>query len=224
MVQPYPKPLAPQADLGVFKAYCRPDTATLKLKHKLFSFSGDDAVVTDNNSGDVVFKCSGSLLSGGGRRVVSDAAGNTLYALARKVYHDAALHDVAFVAEDAAGREVFEVRGLSCIRAAAQATFPHAARQGLTQILFLKTDDSWGGYSDVVIEETGAVVAQICPDLLEVRHLIEDRQTYYLVVAPGVDLALVTAMAVCFDELKNKGEWNGTYRGVSLSKTGGVAL
>lgn len=86
----------------------------------------------------MVFKCSGQLLSGGGRRgewgirwrpwrgalgpsfahttitVVTDAAGNTLYALSRKVYHDAILHDVAFVAEDGVGREVFEVRGLAC--------------------------------------------------------------------------------------------------------------
>ncbi|WOO77458.1 uncharacterized protein LOC62_01G001037 [Vanrija pseudolonga] len=223
MVQPYPKPLAPQADLGVFKAFCRKSITTLELKHKLFSFSGDDAVVTDSTTGDVVFKCSGQLLSGGGRRVVTDAAGNTLYSLSRQVYHDALLHDVPFVAEDGVGKEVFEVRGLACIRAAARATFPRPT-DGRTQTLFLKTDASWGGYSDVVTEDTGVCVAQICPDLLEVRHLIEDRQTYYLVIAPGVDIALVTAMAICFDELKNKGEWNGTYRGITLSKTGGIVL
>ena len=58
--------------------------------------------------------------------------------------------------------------------------------------------------ADIVDEATGAVVAQIDRKLLRARQMFFDQQTYAVIVAPGVDLALIAALCVCFDEKNNE--------------------
>jgi uncharacterized protein YxjI len=57
---------------------------------------------------------------------------------------------------------------------------------------------------DIVNETTGMVVAQIDCKLLWGCEVFFDQQTYAVMVAPGVDLALIAALCVCFDEKNNE--------------------
>ncbi|KAG5927772.1 hypothetical protein E4U42_001819 [Claviceps africana] len=60
---------------------------------------------------------------------------------------------------------------------------------------------NWGTTSaDIQCERTGATVARISRAL----ELLVNRQSYTLVVAPGVDMALMVALCVALDEKKKE--------------------
>ena len=70
----------------------------------------------------------------------------------------------------------------------------------------LKMKGNWfDTRADIVDETTNTVVAQIDRKLLSGRDLFFDRQTYAVIVAPGVDMALIAALCICFDEKNNEG-------------------
>ena len=50
----------------------------------------------------------------------------------------------------------------------------------------------------------GTVVAQISRSVFNVRELMGGQQTYYVTIAPGVDLAMMAAVCVCLDERENE--------------------
>ena len=58
-------------------------------------------------------------------------------------------------------------------------------------------------YADIVDEATGAVAARIDRQVLNKREIFGGQQTYALVVAPGVDMALMVAACVAMDEKNN---------------------
>ena len=49
----------------------------------------------------------------------------------------------------------------------------------------------------------GRPVATIGRSYMNFGQMFSDRQTYYVTVAPGVDLALMAAICVCLDEREN---------------------
>lgn len=68
----------------------------------------------------------------------------------------------------------------------------------------------WYDHSaDIVNDKTGQSVARIDRKLLSGRDLVFGQQTYAVVVAPGVDAALIAALCICFDEKNNeeRGDW-----------------
>lgn len=58
--------------------------------------------------------------------------------------------------------------------------------------------------ADIVCKNTGAVVARIDRKLLSGRDIFGGKQTYALVVAPGVDMALMVALCIALDEKNNE--------------------
>jgi uncharacterized protein YxjI len=85
----------------------------------------------------------------------------------------------------------------------ATATFTNPAT-GVTHSLKMK--GNWLDSSAQIVDEaTGAVVATIERKLLSGRDILFGQQTYALVVAPGVDMAIMAAMCICMDEKNNEG-------------------
>jgi uncharacterized protein YxjI len=56
----------------------------------------------------------------------------------------------------------------------------------------------------ITIGDGGQVIAQISRKIFNARELIGGQQTYYVTVAPGVDVAMVAAFCVCLDEAENE--------------------
>lgn len=52
-------------------------------------------------------------------------------------------------------------------------------------------------------DDTGHVVARIDRKLLNARQLLFDQDSYGVVVAPGMDMAIVAAMCICLDDKAN---------------------
>jgi uncharacterized protein YxjI len=58
--------------------------------------------------------------------------------------------------------------------------------------------------AEIVDAQSGAVAARIDRKVFNLREAVMDHQTYYLTVAPGVDVALMVALCVCLDEMQNE--------------------
>jgi uncharacterized protein YxjI len=58
--------------------------------------------------------------------------------------------------------------------------------------------------ADIVDESTGMIVAQI-KRKLSGSDILFGQQTYGVVIAPGVDMALMACMCICMDEKNNEG-------------------
>ncbi|WVF71015.1 hypothetical protein IAT40_005811 [Kwoniella sp. CBS 6097] len=182
--------------LGVFPNYYAQQPTTLVLKEKVFSFSGDDFSVKDTN-GYTVVRCHGQALSWRDRKVIVDANNNFLFGLRNKMM---AIHKT-FIAENEGGTEIFRIRKRLSFGSKMEATFHNPATS--QEVTLLLRGDFWGGSADITVEN-GPVVAQITRELMNARQIFGGQQTYFVTVAPGVDLALIAALCICFDEAKNE--------------------
>jgi uncharacterized protein YxjI len=54
--------------------------------------------------------------------------------------------------------------------------------------------------ADIVDQDSGQVVARIDRQRWNSRNIIFGQNTYAVIVAPGVDSALIAALCICFDE------------------------
>jgi uncharacterized protein YxjI len=81
-------------------------------------------------------------------------------------------------------------------------TFNNALAGG-TPIELTMKGDFLDRNAEIIDTATGQPVAQIRRSGFNARNLIGGQDTYHVAVAPGVDLSLITAICVCFDE-KNR--------------------
>lgn len=82
----------------------------------------------------------------------------------------------------------------------ATATFTDRNDKAIT----LNMKGGWYDHSaDIVNHKNGQTVARIDRKLLSGRDLAFGQQTYAVIVAPGVDAALIAALCICFDEKNN---------------------
>lgn len=57
---------------------------------------------------------------------------------------------------------------------------------------------------DMILVETGQRVAHVSRNIMSMKDWFADKQTYFVTVEPGVDLAfIIAALAVTFDERNN---------------------
>ncbi|WWC96582.1 hypothetical protein V866_003450 [Kwoniella sp. B9012] len=182
--------------LGLHPNYFAKQPTTLVLREKVFSWSGDDFSVKDTN-GFTVVKCHGQAISFRDRKVINDPNGNFLFGLRNKLL---SIHKT-FIGETQDERELFRIKKRMSFGSKMEATFTNpATNQPITLLL---KGDFWGGSADISIEN-GPVVAQISRQVFNMREVFTDQQTYFVTVAPGVDLALIAAICICFDEAKNE--------------------
>jgi len=83
------------------------------------------------------------------------------------------------------------------------ATFVNAASDGKNIELCIRGD--WLDKSaQITIGEGGPVAASINRSIMNAGQILGGQQTYYVTVAPGVDLSLMAALCVCLDEKENE--------------------
>lgn len=178
--------------IGIFKQFISKEPQTIVLREKVLSLSGDSFNIKSVN-GKPLLKVQGAWVSISGRKRVEDVNGNHLFDIVKELLH---LH-ATYAIESPRGEKMCEVR--NNIRATASFT----GLNGKTVTLEMK--GSWLDYTaDIVDNKTGLAVARIDRKLLSGRNLLFGQQTYAVVVAPGVDAALVAALCICFDEKNNE--------------------
>ncbi|KAF4462801.1 LURP-one-related 15 [Fusarium albosuccineum] len=172
-------------------------TETLVLKEKVLSLTGDSFEIKLAN-GQPILKVEGKVMSISGRKSVYDMQGNHLFDIVKEHFH---IH-TTFAVENPQGQKLMEVKSsFKLIGSKATATFTSA--DGKTDVL--EMNGGWLDYSaDIVDKTTNTVVARIDRKVLSGKDLLFGQQTYALMVAPNVDMALMAAMCICMDEKNNE--------------------
>ncbi|KAL1863358.1 hypothetical protein Plec18167_008220 [Paecilomyces lecythidis] len=184
--------------VAIFDHFIARQTETIILKEKIMSLSGDSFDVKLAN-GQPIFKVEGKVMTISGRKSVHDMSNNHLFDIVKEHFH---IH-TTFAAHDPAGNKFLQVKNnISFIGSKATATFT-SPKTG--QIVSLRMKGNWlDSVVDIVEDTTGIVVARINRNIFRGRDLFFGKQTYAAVVAPGVDMALIAAMCICFDEKNNE--------------------
>ncbi|KJZ74490.1 hypothetical protein HIM_06086 [Hirsutella minnesotensis 3608] len=190
-------------EIGVFKDYIARQPETLIVKEKVFSLSGDSFDIKLAN-GQPMFKVSGHAMSISSRMSMHDMSGNHMLDIRKEHFH---FHPT-YVAQDPKGNAFLTVRNAIKLFGS-KATAEFQSGHGRNETLAMK--GSWFDWSaDIVCKNTGAVVATI-DRKYKPREFLAAKQTYALKVMPGVDMALMCALCIAFDEANNdKGNRGGT--------------
>ncbi|RTE82167.1 hypothetical protein BHE90_003317 [Fusarium euwallaceae] len=190
-LQPAPR------QVGVFPNLIARQTETLVLKEKVLSLTGDSFEIKLAN-GQPILKVEGKLLSISGRKSVYDMQGNHLFDIVKKLLN---IH-TTFHVESPQGQVLMEVKSsFKLLGSKATATF--TSIDGKQDVLEMK--GGWLDYAaDIMDKTTGTAVARIDRKLLSGKDIFFGQQTYALVVAPNVDMALMAALCICMDEKNNE--------------------
>ncbi|EEU45641.1 uncharacterized protein NECHADRAFT_93841 [Fusarium vanettenii 77-13-4] len=190
-LQPAPR------QVGVFPNLIARQTETLVLKEKVLSLTGDSFDIKLAN-GQPILKVQGKMLSISGRKSVYDMQGNHLFDIVKKLLN---IH-TTFHVESPQGQVLMEVKSsFKLLGSKATATFTSA--DGKQDVLEMK--GGWLDYAaDIMDKTTGTAVARIDRKLLSGKDIFFGQQTYALVVAPNVDMALMAALCICMDEKNNE--------------------
>jgi len=187
---------APQP-IGIFAEFIASQTETLVLKEHVMSLSGDSFSIK-NTEGQAKFQVKGDVLSLSGRKHVTDMSGKPLFDIRKE---HLTIHST-YYCEDPQGQKIFEVKsGFAVFASKATATFTSA--NGKAEKLLMK--GNWLSTSaDIIDESTGMPIARIERKLLSGKDILFGQQTYNLIVAQNVDMALMVAMCIALDEKKEK--------------------
>lgn len=186
-------PPIPQAT-GLFPQFFTKGPEVIVLREKVLSLSGDSFSVKLAN-GTPILQVQGKVLSMSGRKRVSDMAGVHLFSIVKEHFH---LH-TTFLMQDPRGKTMVEVKNRSkLIGSKATATF--TSQNGCQEVLAIR--GKWLRNSAEIINEAqgGVVVARIDRKTFSVKNSLFGQQTYGVQIAPGVDMALIAALAICLDE------------------------
>jgi len=185
--------------IGLFPTFIAQRSETIVLKEKVMSLTGDSFSIKLAD-GTPLFQVEGKLMTITGRKRVTDMQGNHMFDIVKELLH---LHHV-WALEDASGKKIMEVKNkFQLIGSTAVATFT-STTTGKQEQLMMK-----GKWFDTTAEITdgtqgSAVVARMDRKLLSGKDIFFGQQTYGVVVAPGMDMALVAAMCICLDD-RNEG-------------------
>ncbi|KZV97444.1 DUF567-domain-containing protein [Exidia glandulosa HHB12029] len=187
---------APHA-IGVFPHFCQHRMPiALRIREKKLSFTGDDFKIKDAATGAVIFEVDGKAFSLHGRKEFLDAQGTHLFTLRKELFH---LH-TTFEGRTPDDRTLFTIKSSFSFGTKLTATYTNPTT-GQEEKLVLK-GDFFDRKAEIFWGEQ--VVARIDRNFVNAGQLIFDQQSYVLHVAPGVDIALLTAFCVALDEKANE--------------------
>ncbi|KAF2099774.1 DUF567-domain-containing protein [Rhizodiscina lignyota] len=187
--------------LGIFPQFIAQHNEELVLKEKLFSLSGDSFSITTVDGREIV-RVKGEAFSLSGRKHIMDLQDNTVFDIRKEHF---TIHTTYYI-QNAQEEKLMEIKSrFSIAGSKATITFNNALDGGRPVELTMK-GDFFARHADIIEEGSGEPIAQIRRKGLNARNLIGGQQTYIVAVAAGVDLSLVVAMCVCFDEKNNESE------------------
>ncbi|TFK96288.1 tubby C-terminal-like domain-containing protein [Pterulicium gracile] len=210
---PPPLQRVSQAPIGVNQAFSvHNQPVTLKLQEKQRSLTGDSFYIKDAASDQPVLECKAKSFSLHARKEFVDLQGRTLFHLKKKIL---ALHATFEGVSPDDETVLFTVKkSFSFGKVKLNATFRNAA-DGQEISLALR-----GDFFDraVRISPEGPVVGRISRDFFNAREIFSrGAQTYFLTIAPGVDVAMLAAICVILDQIYQENSVHGQNQGARSS-------
>lgn len=193
-------PPAPK-QIGVYQNLIARQSETLVLKEKVLSLSGDSFDISLAN-GQPILRVTGSAMSISGRKSVTDMQGQHLFDIRKEPFSIS----TKFYLADRNDNKIMEVKsGFNLLKYVvgniipSKSTCTFRSMDGTEENLLMKTS-FFANSADIIDQSNGTVVARIDRKMLSGKDIFFGQQTYAVVVAPGVDMALVAAMCICLDE------------------------
>ncbi|CAK1356749.1 hypothetical protein CB0940_12035 [Cercospora beticola] len=192
VLQSFQPPLGPSSNEQLYS----PQQITLTLTEKVWALG--DTFTVHTADGAQIMQVKGKVVSLHGKKKFSDMAGNELFTLAEKKLK---LHKT-FHAEAPTGHN-FDIEGnFSLGSSKSTVKFVNASDK---RPMELQVKGDWLDRSAKITlaSDRDRVVAQMSRSFLNAREVIGNKQTYFITVAPGVDLSLIAAICVAIDEREN---------------------
>ncbi|WRT66039.1 uncharacterized protein IL334_002991 [Kwoniella shivajii] len=166
----------------------------LVLQSDPFDNHGEDFCIRDLD-GEVRVVCRSSSASNG-RKVITDPQGNTMISIKSKTSISR-----SYIGEGKNGEEIFRMKKKFALGSSMEVSFQDtfSSRRRFIQL----RGDFWVGSADILLV-SGPLIAQFSRRQIQSKGLDPSKETYIVNVAPGVDLALITAICICFEESKDK--------------------
>jgi len=184
--------------LALFPEFIARGPETLIMKEQVMSI-GDDAFHVKTAAGATVLTISADALSLSRRKRVFAPDGTHLFT----IRHHLISIPSSYYVENPAGERIFEIKGkLHLLTSKAEGIFKNAVAGGREEKLLME-GSFFNRHTKITNERDGAVVAEIDRDMINLRQILADRQTYAVHVAPGIDIALIVAMVICLDERRD---------------------
>nr|XP_018265068.1 uncharacterized protein I303_03251 [Kwoniella dejecticola CBS 10117]OBR87226.1 hypothetical protein I303_03251 [Kwoniella dejecticola CBS 10117] len=110
----------------------------------------------------------------------------------------------SFVGEDASGKEILKVKKKFALGSSLEASFTDTLSGAPTSKGIQLRGGFWLGSADILVI-SGPLIAQFSRRKVDGQGLNPNKETYIVNVAPGVDLVLVTAICICFENAAEGG-------------------
>jgi len=169
---------------------------TLYLKEHVLSFSGDDFSIKDSN-GMSYFKCKGKYITIHDRKYLYDIYNNPIITIKENI----SFRFKQTLNDPKSGKKIASIKKTSLLsfRSLTVKFFNKATNR--KEILTVKGDLmslSCGIYY-------GSTMIARVSKKLDAKTIFTNKDTYALEIAPNVDMALMVAIAIIFDEFKHEG-------------------
>jgi len=194
---------AVEPTLGIYPGFVRQEPTTLIIKEH-FTW-GDPHFTIYNDQGEKEFEGTKVPTELHHSVLVSSEDGSHLYTVSDKLL---TVHKtfVGRDAQDETRKAIFQLTKNPGLHGKFEMTFVmHGDNHDVTShraVGLLIDQDFWGGSAQITYHDRP--IAQITKeDKLSINPLLTRHQTYRVDIAPGVDVALIAAVCICMDGMKN---------------------
>ncbi|KDO29521.1 hypothetical protein SPRG_05478 [Saprolegnia parasitica CBS 223.65] len=183
--------LVPQSNfVAIDRKFTAPRVVTLDMKGQIWTWSGQDFLIRDADTGDVYFRIDAKAFSLRERKILRDYRGNVI-AVTKEDLFSFMLTQRVFSSE-ATDHEIL------AIKTRLKMGFPElecSVRNLSTgRVHELRCKGDWTSRRAIISIDNGVVIAKL-------RQPLElGGARYFVDVAPGVDIALVTLVCIAMDE------------------------
>ncbi|OXA50423.1 protein LURP-one-related 15 [Folsomia candida] len=205
----FSQPLTPQSNDPICATeprFCLPHTVQLRLREKLWSFSGDDFKITDASNAEIVyFQCHGKVFSLRDKKVLRDNMGVPVLNMKEQLISFTDKFRV--YAGEGSDREICKFNSrLTFLKAKLVSHFNDVVT-GRPRVVTLKGD--WREKRCAIYlgepKHGGIPIAKIFRPLTG-RSLMFGVNDYIVEIAAGVDIALAVIMCIALDEHSRDGD------------------
>ncbi|OUM62308.1 hypothetical protein PIROE2DRAFT_44426 [Piromyces sp. E2] len=193
----------PKNDIvGIEPRFVFRNPLTLILREKIFSFSGDDFSIKDINNVEY-FRCKGKALSIRDKKILYDLYQKPILNIQHKIL--TLKGNIKIYAEDKQDKILATINKKSFISVKKYIIEFYNQATEKTEYLDMKCD--FFSYSCGIYyghEKEGAPLICKITKKIDMKLVFTTQENYFVQIAPGVDAALMMAIAICFDEYKNE--------------------
>jgi len=194
---------APKNEIvAIDSKFVQKESVTLVLKEKLFSMSMDDFSIKDTN-GVAYFKCEGKAFSVRPKKIVYDTDKNPLFNIQHKLLAFKPTAKIYTGTDDS--NQIAKISLKKVISVKKYIVEFHNKATGKDECIEMKCDTM--GYSCGIFygkEKEGAPMISKITRKINASSILSPEGNYYVEIAPGVDIALIVAATICFDQLKKE--------------------